>query len=459
MFKKIEIWVLYLLLVFVFISYIIFGSMVIREHENGHYIPVISPISKLAHFIALIPRNIRDINHPDVKYPHRVLEERFGDQFSFKGDANIDEKYLLLSRFDGDIEEGIVELVDLQNFDVLHTWNPNIDNIFNGISGVEWEDLSIDKSNKRTKLNHPLLFEDGSLLVQYNTPLMKIGKNSDLELIKSDEIYHHSAEFDNEGNVWICVEYFPYKVDSKFVGNKFGIFKDDGIRKLSPSGKVLFDKSVSNILIENNMEYLVFASSDRFKKDPIHLNDIQPVEEDNKYWKKGDIFLSLRNLSMVLLYRPETNQIIWKSKDNQFFNQHDINILDDRRISIFDNNVKTNYKGNFVDGHNRIVIYDFEKEEYLYYLNESLKKEDVRTSPAGRGKILPNGDLFIEETDFGRTLYFNSDGSLRWSHVNRSKDNYIQRVGWSRILYKEEDIRKVNKFIKNINRVSNNAQN
>ena len=51
-------------------------------------------------------------------------------------------------------------------------------------------------------------------------------------------------------------------------------------------------------------------SQDSFKSDPTHLNDIQPVLKDGPYFKKGDLFLSLKFLSMVILYRPETNKII-----------------------------------------------------------------------------------------------------------------------------------------------------
>ena len=57
-------------------------------------------------------------------------------------------------------------------------------------------------------------------------------------------------------------------------------------------------------------------------------------------------------------------------------------------------------------------------------------------------------DLFIEETVYARTLYFNKDGTLRWTHVNR-EDNNVYTVGWSRILYSKEDIKIVNNFLIN----------
>jgi hypothetical protein len=74
-------------------------------------------------------------------------------------------------------------------------------------------------------------------------------------------------------------------------------------------------------------------------------------------------------------------------------------------------------------------------------------ENDVRTITEGRSQILPNGDLIIEEQNYARTLYFNKDGSLRWSHVNRSKDGSVYHVGWSRILYTKKDIQTVNSFL------------
>ena len=100
-----------------------------------------------------------------------------------------------------------------------------------------------------------------------------------------------------------------------------------------------------------------------------------------------------------------------------------------------------------MDGHNEVIIYDFKTNKYSSYLNESLIKNDVRTVTQGRSEILPNGDLFIEETEYGRTLYFNSDGSLRWTHVNRSNNGTIYRVKWSRILHSKNDVQIVKNLL------------
>ena len=96
---------------------------------------------------------------------------------------------------------------------------------------------------------------------------------------------------------------------------------------------------------------------------------------DGEFWQKGDVFLSLRSQSMVLLYRPSTNEIVW-SGTGPFFRQHDVDILDEQSISIFNNNAKDFVNGEVVDGHNEVIIYDFKNDKYDYYLNESLRKNE-----------------------------------------------------------------------------------
>ena len=151
---------------------------------------------------------------------------------------------------------------------------------------------------------------------------------------------------------------------------------------------------------------------------------------------------------MVLLYRPSTNEVIWKGT-GLFFHQHDVNILNSHRISIFNNNSKDFVDGDVVDGHNEVIIYDFKTNEYSSYFEDSLIENDIRTTTQGRGQIHSNGNLFIEETDYGRVLFFNKDGSLRWTHVNRADDGNVYLVGWSRILYTAEEIETVSNFLTN----------
>jgi hypothetical protein len=434
MFKKIEIWILYLIIIFALICTLLFGVLVNIELNKN---PAKRGwLSKTAFLLTELPFAFRSL------IIGLSLDNRFPNQSGFEGTPSSAESYLLLSRYDGDLKESVVELVDLRSFDVLHTWNPDIDQFNSLIDQVdEFRNLERDNNNSRALLLHPKLTKDGELLF-HTAALRKIGVCSNLIFQISDNNYHHSIEIDIDGNIWAPSRLYPYALPANKVGADLSsMFEDDAIVKLSADGKILFEKSISEIFIENGLEYLLFSSGDinSFIKGPTHLNDIQPVNSDGKYWNKGDVFLSLRHQSMVLLYRPSTNEIIWKGT-GKYFNQHDVDILDDHRISVFNNNSKKYFSGDVVDGHNEVIIYDFETDEYSAYLQESLKKAEVRTITAGRSQILSNNDLFIEETDYGRSVYFNADGSLRWTHVNRANDDEVYHVGWSRILYNEKNL-------------------
>ena len=441
MFKRIEIWVLYLFVLVSVIFTISFGVLVRQELVGT---TKAGKISKAALFLSSLPAQIKSsmstLQEPD----------RFINLDGFSGEPNTQEIYLLLSRYNGDLKEGIVELIDLRNFNVLHTWNPDIDSFNDLISKEEeFKHLSRDRTNRRTILRHPLLTKDGGLIFKHNSPLRKIDSCSNLLFQNSRDIFHHSIESDSDGNIWVPTHIYPQTLPVEMVGRDIvteGGFYDDGIAKLSPTGDILFEKSISQILIENDLEYLLFSLNNMFfVNDPIHVNDIQPVNEETKFWKKNDLFLSLRQQSMVLLYRPSTNRIIWKGT-GKFFFQHDVNILDDSRISVFNNN-KIYKEGDMVDGNNQVIIYDFATDKYSLYLDNALIQNEIRTPYQGRSTILPNGDLFIEESDYARTMYFNSDGSLRWTHVNRANNGNVYMLGWSRVLYNKEDINNVNNFL------------
>ena len=140
---------------------------------------------------------------------------------------------------------------------------------------------------------------------------------------------------------------------------KIKILKMTVLKKYHPREKFYLKKSVFEILKENYLENLIVTAKET--GNPIHLNDIQPVLQDSKFWMKGDLFLSLRNLSMVLLYRPSTNKILWYQQGPWVY-QHDVDIINKSNIAIFNNNMNLEKTG--VNGFNNTIIYNFEKKNY-----------------------------------------------------------------------------------------------
>ena len=120
MFKKIEMWVLLLLCIVFFISFILFGSLLSYHYKDGKRF---QKLQKVAVFLAEIPLNLKVIifkNRPPILTKHKSKPK-------FKKFINTKRTGLLvLPRYDGNLNRSVVEIIDLNNFEVLHTYEHDI---------------------------------------------------------------------------------------------------------------------------------------------------------------------------------------------------------------------------------------------------------------------------------------------------------------------------------------------
>ena len=245
---------------------------------------------------------------------------------------------------------------------------------------------------------------------------------------------HHSIESDDTG-IWFPTTDFNSKnnpgLDYKVKTEK-RLFFDDGITKIDFEDNIVFSKSIIEILVDNKLSHLIFSGKPE-TYDPLHLNDVQPVLIDGEYFKKGDLFLNFRHTSMVMLYRPSTNKILWYKQFPWEF-QHDVDVLDLNRISVYNNNrLKNNFDKTLK--HNDIIIYNFSTNSYEYYQKDIFEKYDIRTVTMGAADIFKDESLFIMEHNSGRLLMFDKNKNLLWEYINRSKiNNKLYRTNGSRLI-------------------------
>ena len=211
------------------------------------------------------------------------------------------------------------------------------------------KNLEIDSNRKRYLFYHPILLDNGSIITHSSSPLIRIDRCSNL-VWQIDKRFHHSLNFDFEKNIWSPTLEIPGKFK-----NIHNLYHDDRIAKISLDGKILYEKSITKILLENDLFGLI--SNVYYGDDPIHLNDIEPVNFDSDYWLKGDVFLSIRSLSLIMLYRPSTNKVIWFKQGPWRF-QHDVDIINKNTIAIFDNNPSLGWDESPFN--NNLYFYNFE---------------------------------------------------------------------------------------------------
>jgi hypothetical protein len=428
--KKVPLWIVLLLLWFSFILIVIFGWAVWHIEKNSQDEQQYnSKISRLALFIASSPHLIKE-SFTELKHSRRLIRNNIFPQVSgFKIEKKyVDSNYILLSAYDKKEDQSTVKLMRLSDQKIIYQWKPNFDEI---------KKQTINKSpfwnvnNYDVRLVHPLLTPDGSIIFNALYSLIKIDKDSKLIWVING-MFHHSNEYDANGNIWT-----PSEIqNSKYLPQPLIFCVDNAITKVSPNGKVLLKKSVVQILIENGYRGLLLGVGNN-EKDLLHLNDIQPALTSSRFWMKDDLLISSRHKSTVFLYRPSTNKIIWL-KTGPWLNQHDVDFIDSTRIGIFGNNVIRYYKGDkLLTGHNEEYIYNFKTNSIETPYTEFLKNANVSTITEGRSDILPNGDLFIEETNNNRLLRGNKKNII-WQYVDRIDQHSVGVLTWSRFISKEE---------------------
>lgn len=407
---------------------VLFGALALEGTEKDAALP-----ERAAFAIADAPHVARRIISDAINdySPRLARGQRFkGEQgWKISPAATPNGLAILLSRFDGDEKRGVVELVDLSTSTVVHSWRPDVAAI-NAQSKLPESALHLkrDYGPRRYMLHHPFPLEDGSLIYHgMGSPLVRIDACSRL-MWTVDGDFHHSIERDADGNFWTVDSIHPPSIP--FVDDEFD---DDAVVKVSPDGAVLFRKSAAQMLIEAGLGHIVY-SHDVYDADPVHLNDVQPALADGPYWKKGDIFISLRNPSMITLYRPSSDELVW-SKQGPWLMQHDVDIISDHEIAVFNNNTAATPAGGKTIENNNVVVYDFATGETSEPFAAGFSANRIHTETNGLFRFLPDGSLMVEEHDYGRLLAIDRKGDALWSYVNRApKDGRVYHLGWSRTL-------------------------
>lgn len=390
----------------------------------------IGSLGYVVEFIAALPALPRDVYAELFGRSPLLVPDRFPDQpngLTYFGDRK-DKGYLLLSIYDRTAGQSVVKLIRLEDGREIHRWQPDLAEI-RGLSSFNGR--FSDRNNqwaKRYRIIHPFLQDDGTIV--FLAPLTSISNCSRINWILDDAAYHHSIERDHEGNYWVPSVIEPGMFHQ--FGTHRSRFRDDALTKITPSGRVLFRKSVAEILLENGYRDILWAAGS-YEDDATHLNDIEPAHTDSAHWKKGDVLVSIRNRSSVFLYRPSTNKILWL-QTGPWVNQHDADFVGQSSISVFGNNVLRTPSGNdFITPSNEVYLVDLKKGQTVSPFSNFLQKQNVRTKTEGLSHVLEDGTVFVEESNHGRLLK-GSDRGLQWSYIERVENGYLGMTGWSRYL-------------------------
>ena len=439
--KKIPVWIL-ALVVFIGLNLaVVFGWFVRHASEGREKLGVLGPVvMEIANFPTLVQYAFIDI----AGRSPMLIDNRFPgiDGFKINGvlqdNAAKDDGYLLLSAYDDTRKQSTVKLIRIRDGQILHEWVPNIRQLA-GRQKTESVFLNMNEMTaRRYRIMHPLLIDDGGLIFHgERSPLFKVNVCSNFEWVV-DGVFHHSLQQGPDGSYWVPAYVEPAPGDVA----KSLQFDDEAIVQVSADGKLLFRKAVSSILVENGYRGLLYGirlfGPRVMDLNAINLNDIQPAHYSTRYWEKGDLLLSIRNLSTVLVYRPSTNKIIWL-KTGPWLNQHDPDFVGQSKISVLGNDMvrKVDDSQILLDGQNNIYVFDFAEESIASPYSSVLRELKLRSVVEGQQDILENGDAFVEEYGSGRLLRM-SPTELVWQFVVKVDERTVGMVSWSRYLTAEQ---------------------
>jgi len=348
----------------------------------------------------------------------------------FKAVNKLDTDFYVLSSYSDTSDSRSVVLLNLKNDSVLYKWT---------VSNPYME---------HDRIVNPLVLQDKSLLYFFEgvSGLIRVDSLCNTIWIQDSIKVHHSMNLDHNGNIWIC-SFAPvnqatgaYQLDGRRV-----FFKDNYITKLdAETGRILFHKSVTAILTENNLSQHLLKSPRVL--DPLHINDVEPALKTTAYYLEGDLFISARNPSFIMHYRPATNRVI-QMIEGPFVSQHDVDILDDSSLVIFNNSSysvwssesqpwpkdssKLAIAGNF---YSNIVHYSYENGRLSFIGDSIFRANAIYTFTEGLMEFTDSSTYLVEEQNSG-LIWIIKDDEVIYKDVFRSQhEGYHHLPNWTRVV-------------------------
>jgi hypothetical protein len=294
--------------------------------------------------------------------------------------------------------------------------------------------------SSRHRVWNPYLSKDGTLtyLIPWND-LISVDLKTGQEKWRVRGAFHHSLEPDANGDFWVCGAVQPESISNLKSKTRHcnKVFEDQALVKVSPSGKILKVVSVADLILASGLEYLLYGSSNpNVNFDPIHLNQITPILSDSGVFKKGQILISLRNLSSILLVDTKSESVVWHGSGT-WMNQHCVMPVGPSTFSVLDNH-------SFASGEywlnsawrTRIVTHNIETGEASEIRVNGESPRDYHIPIEGRALRINPDNWMIEDCLQGTIMIFGNQNLIfKWS--NLYPDGTVGTTSWCRYMNRE----------------------
>lgn len=156
--------------------------------------------------------------------------------------------------------------------------------------------------------------------------------------------------------------------------------------------------------------------------DP-EIDRITAIQERREEWThgnglaelvSGDIVVSFRTISTVIVIDCKSGQITWKLGAPPLCGQHAPTPLTSGNLLLFDNGP---HRLDHPMPYSRVLEVDLKTKQVVWTYQEK-KESDFFSPRISNAQRLTNGNTLICEGDFGRLFEVTPDGELVWEYVN-----------------------------------------
>ncbi|MFO1067911.1 MAG: arylsulfotransferase family protein [Geminicoccaceae bacterium] len=317
-------------------------------------------------------------------------------------------------------------LLDMQG-NTVHKWDVAISQAYPNGPPPHLKQLPPDQD---ANVHGAELLPNGEVLLNlFSTGTVKLDRCSKIEWVLPLRT-HHALEPLGDGTYIAPMSRTGKEPKGEFprVGpSEAGAYADDGMVRFDSDGKVLREASIIDILRDSGWDEIFVMGSGSENQvridDPVHMNKIgvlDPAMADRfPLFKAGDLVVSMRRPSTVVVLDGETWQVKWGTS-GQFHMQHDPSFTPEGTILIYDNNVTIDKK---MAARSRIIEIDPTSQKVVWSYDGG-KDAPFYAYRRGTVRLLPNGNVLVTDPEEGRIFEVarHNGDDIVWDWVNLSSE-------------------------------------
>jgi hypothetical protein len=228
--------------------------------------------------------------------------------------------------------------------------------------------------------------------------------------VKHPDHNHDGIRLRNGNVMLICQKPLPDDMAPKVQGGRPGTEYDNGkmdapyLVEMTTDGKIVWEW--------RSWEHLDLA-----------VDRITAVQDDRDVWTvangvsempDGNLLLSFRDISTVIMIDRRTGAIYWKLGAPPLAGQHAPYLLANGHVLLFDNGP---HRLDQSFPHSRVLEIDPATKAIVWKYQE-VRLADFFSPRLSNAQRLPNGNTLINEGWFGRFFEVTRDGDVVWEYVN-----------------------------------------